>query len=154
MSVDSRSSDDIVPTSLTRDTPLVVLRIAGEARRLRILRRLIREIALEHGCSEACARDIVIAVDEACQNVIRHAYGGEGRGDVVVEVRSDGASIAFSIVDFAMPVNPNDVQPRCLDDIRPGGLGTHFINECMDDWCFREPPSGAGNCLWMVKKIQ
>ena len=154
MSVQSGSATHELSQELWTAAPRISLRVGAQARNLRILRRLVREAALECGCSDDCARDAVIAVDEACQNVIRHAYGNQDSGDVIVEIRSDGGYIVFSIVDFAAPVNPETVRPRALEDIRPGGLGTHFINECMDSWGFREPPQGAGNCLWMAKKME
>lgn len=154
MSVQSGQATRELSPELWQAPPRVSLRVGAQARNLRILRRLIRESMLECGCSDDCTRDAVIAVDEACQNVIRHAYGDTDSGDVIVEIRSDGEHIAFSIIDFAAPVDPETVHPRALDELRPGGLGTHFINECMDAWGFRQPPQGAGNCLWMAKKIE
>ena len=53
------------------------------------------------------------------------------------------------------PVDPfADEAPPEVDDVRPGGLGTHFIIECMDEAGFLPPPAGAGNRLWMAKKIE
>ncbi len=52
------------------------------------------------------------------------------------------------------PIDPKTVRPRDLDDVRPGGLGTHFIAEVMDDAKFERPPSGNGNLLIMVKRIE
>ena len=62
--------------------------------------------------------------------------------------------VVLDIVDFAPPVDPRRVKPRALDDVRPGGLGTHFISECMDECEFRAAPEGAGNRLWMAKRIE
>lgn len=135
------------------EDPVLTLRMRASVRNLRLLRRLVREAATDAGCGEACARDIVIAIDEACQNVIRHGYGGDGKGDLIVEVRRDDQTVVFNLIDFAEPVDPKTVKPRDLDEIRPGGLGTHFISECMDHWSFTTPPPGAGNCLSMTKRI-
>ena len=44
-------------------------------------------------------------------------------------------------------------QPRERDDLRPGGLGTHFIGEVMDEVEFMPPPADGGNLLRMVKRI-
>ena len=130
------------------------LRIPARADRLRLVRTVVTEAATANGCSESCTRDMVIAVDEACQNVIRHAYGGAPDGEISLEIRRDGERLVFSLVDFAAPVDVNAVKPRSLDEVRPGGLGTHFITECMDEAGFRPPPAGAGNSLWMAKKIE
>ena len=45
------------------------------------------------------------------------------------------------------------MKPRDLDDVRPGGLGTHFMAEVMDRVEFLTPPEGGGNLLRMVKRI-
>ena len=133
--------------------PVASLRVPARVASLKRVRRMVREAAAACGCSEACGRDVVIAVDEACQNVIRHAYGARGSGDIVVDVRRDGERIVVDIIDFAPPVDPAAIRSRPLDELRPGGLGTHFIRECMDRTEFRPPPPGAGNRLWMTKLI-
>jgi sigma-B regulation protein RsbU (phosphoserine phosphatase) len=134
--------------------PIVQVTIASRPDELRLVRSTVSEAAAICGCSEECVQDIVIAVDEACQNVIKHAYGGDPNGEVVIDVRRDGDRIAINIVDYAPPVDESTVRPRALDELRPGGLGTHFIAECMDDARFRSPPAGAGNRLWMIKRIK
>lgn len=121
---------------------------------LRLVRAVVSEAAVLCGCSENCVRDIVIAVDEACQNVIRHAYGGNPDGEILIDIRREGDRIAFNIIDFADPVDISKVKPRSLEELRPGGLGIHFISQCMDDARFKSPPEGAGNRLWMVKRIE
>ena len=55
--------------------------------------------------------------------------------------------------DFASPTDPDSMSPRDLDDIIPGGLGTHFIREIMDSSEFLPPPGGEGNLLQLTKKI-
>jgi sigma-B regulation protein RsbU (phosphoserine phosphatase) len=93
-------------------------------------------------------------VDEACQNVVRHAYGEHASGDMLVQMRRDGQRLVIDLVDFAPPVDIARIRPRPLEELRPGGLGTHFMNACMDACEFRTPPPGAGNRLWMVKTIR
>jgi len=133
---------------------VVSFRVPAEVPSLRLVRRLVREGASACGCGEACIRDVVIAVDEACQNVIRHAYGDTGHGDMVIELCRAGDRLVVNVLDFAPPVDASRVRPRALDELRPGGLGTHFIRMCMDASEFRQPPEGAGNRLWMEKKIE
>ncbi|MDH3316901.1 MAG: ATP-binding protein [Gammaproteobacteria bacterium] len=133
---------------------IVQIRVDSRPERLRLVRAVVGEAASLCGCSENCVRDIVIAVDEACQNVIRHAYGGNADGEILIDIRRDGDLIAFNIIDFADPVDVSKIKPRSLEELRPGGLGIHFISQCMDDARFRSPPNGAGNRLWMVKRIE
>ena len=133
---------------------VVQIRVDSRPETLRLVRTVVGEAAALCGCSENCVRDIVIAVDEACQNVIRHAYGGRPDGEILIDIRRQGDRIAFNVIDFADPVDVSKVKPRSLEDLRPGGLGIHFISQCMDDARFRDPPDGAGNRLWMVKRIE
>ena len=146
--------DPDVAADLDGGETIIRVRVPSRADRLRLVRTLVSEAAFANGCSDRCARDMVIAVDEACQNVIRHAYAGAPDGEISLEIRRSGDRLVFSLVDFGAPVDVDAVKPRALDEVRPGGLGTHFITECMDEAGFCPPPAGAGNCLWMAKKIE
>lgn len=132
----------------------VELRFEAKARELKRVRSAVKREALAAGCDENAAQDVMLAVDEACQNVIRHAYGEEREGDMVLRIEHQGRSLVISLVDFAPRVDPRKVKPRDLDDVRPGGLGTHLIQEVMDSAEFVEPPPGCGNLLKMVKRIE
>jgi sigma-B regulation protein RsbU (phosphoserine phosphatase) len=128
-------------------------RLPARARELRSLREEVRRHALAEGCGAECADDIVLAVDEACQNIIRHAYAGRD-GEIVIEIERVGPDLVISLRDFAPPVDPSRVKPRDLDDLRPGGLGTHLIRELMDCAGFAPPPPEGGNLFRMRKRIR
>ena len=133
---------------------LLVLRVAASVDQLRGIREAVREAVESCGCSAGCAADVVMAVDEACQNVIRHAYCGDPGGTIELEIEHCGEDLVISLRDFAPEVDPKKVRPRDLDEIRPGGLGTHLIREMMDSADFVRPESGGGNLLRMVKRIR
>lgn len=133
---------------------LVELRVPALPRELKRVRAALGEGVRACGASEGVARDVVMAVDEACQNVIRHAYGEGYRGDIVLEVDRVGDQLVISLIDFAPRTDPQRVRPRELDDVKPGGLGTFLIREVMDSAEFVEPPPGCGNLLKMVKRIE
>ena len=133
---------------------LMRLRVSAKANRLRLIRNAVRETSEFCGFSKTDVGDIVLAVDEACQNVIRHAYGGKGIGDISIELLQRSDAMIVMIRDFADPVDISKVKPRDLDDIRPGGLGTHLIQEVMDEVDFLPPPIDGGNLLRLVKKIK
>ena len=124
----------------------------AQPERLTDIRRAVAETANALGCPTPMVHDIVLAVDEACQNIIRHAYCGKA-GDIVVQVGRDDHHLVVRLIDYAPPVDVTKVCPRPLDDVRPGGLGTHFIREVMDEVTFLPPPAGAGNLLQMIKRI-
>lgn len=129
------------------------MRIASRPDRLRLVRAVVNEAGDATGCSGDCISQIVMAVDEACQNIIRHAYKGDPDGEIVVDIRRHDGAIAIHLLDFAAPVDISRIKPRRLDELKPGGLGTHFIQQCMDESGFLTPPAGTGNCLRLVKKI-
>ena len=133
---------------------ILELRTSAKAGELKRIRDAVRETTLAAGCGSECAADIVMAVDEACQNIIRHAYGKDRDGEIVLEIERQGDSLVLLLVDFAPRIDPTRVKPRDLDDVRPGGLGTHLIRKVMDSADFIEPPPGCGNLLRMVKRIE
>jgi sigma-B regulation protein RsbU (phosphoserine phosphatase) len=134
--------------------PLLKHRFPARAEELRSVREAVRREALGQGCAPECAGDIVMAVDEACQNIIRHAYAGRGDGEIVLEIGRAGEDLVVSLRDFAPPVDPARVRPRALDDLRPGGLGTHLIRELMDRADFAPTPPGGGKLFRMSKRIR
>jgi sigma-B regulation protein RsbU (phosphoserine phosphatase) len=136
------------------DGILLEFRIPARSDELWRMRAAVRECVEASGCSETPTADIVLAIDEACQNVIRHAYKGDPTGVIELEIRRKGDDLVFSLLDLAPEIDPSQVKPRDLDDVRPGGLGTHFIRKVMDRADFMPQPGSNGNLLRMVKRIE
>ena len=133
---------------------LCQLNLPGRAQSLGLVRRAVEAAATSCGFAKEQTQDIVLAVDEACQNVVRHAYGGRGEGDIVVDLRREQGEFQVLIRDFAAPVDVDQIKSRALDDVRPGGLGVHFIREVMDEMDYLPPPDGQGNLLRLKKTIR
>lgn len=136
-----------------RSKQLLQLRFPARAAELKRVREAVRGSLEGCGCSAKSTADIVLAIDEACQNIIRHAYHGDSDNVIELEVEQKGDGLVFSLADQAPAIDPSLVKPRDLDDIRPGGLGTHFIRRVMDEVEFLTPVSGSGNLLKMVRRI-
>ena len=96
---------------------------------------------------------LVLAVDEACTNVIRHAYGGECTRRIALHVARERDMLAFELRDQAPAVDPACLKPRDLSECRPGGLGLPFIDATMDDWTLEPAAEGQGNILRMHKRL-
>ena len=133
--------------------PLLELRFAARAEELRRVRDAVRAFALTQGCGPDCAGDIAMAVDEACQNIIRHGYRWDPHGTIELALERAGADLVVLLRDSAPTVDPARIRPRDLDDTRPGGLGTHLIRSVMDRAEFVTPAGGRGNELRLVKRI-
>jgi len=136
-----------------RSKRVLQLSFPARAAELKGIRDAVRDAVEGCGCCAESTADIVLAIDEACQNVIRHAYCGESDDLIELEIEQHGDDLVFSLADHAPAIDPSRVQPRDLDDIRPGGLGTHFIRRVMDEVEFQRPASGRGNLLKMVRRI-
>lgn len=108
---------------------------------------------------ESESRAIVRSVDEALANVIRHAY--KGRGGLPIEVTcrrllcgpDEKATKGLEIVlsDSGIAADPKKLRSRPLEEIRPGGLGLHFMKQSMDVVEFRR--KNGKNLLRMVKYL-
>lgn len=133
---------------------LAEVRVPARSDQLRVVRRIVRDALQGSAGIEEIIADVVLAVDEACQNVVRHAYSGLPPGDMVVQLFQADRKVVVRLMDFAPPVDVSRICPRDLGDLRPGGLGTYFIRAVMDTVEFRPPPPGAGNLLEMTKRIR
>lgn len=126
------------------------IEISSEPRLLHILRGVVRWRAKESGFSSQDAESLVMAVDEAAANVIRHTYGGRRDARLALEIRTYGDRIEFILEDWGPKVRLEQVHPRALDDVRPGGLGTFFIKSFLDA-TYYDDNFPEGNRLTMVK---
>ncbi len=131
---------------------ILARRFAARPDQLRRIRRALARALEGAGVDPDGAADTVLAVDEACQNVIRHGYRGAG-GDILLSVHCRQGELVIEIRDFAAPVDPARIRPRALDELRPGGLGTHFIRSVMDRVEYLPAERGRGNLLRMIRRI-
>ena len=133
--------------------PLLELRFPAQANRLKLVRGAIRAAARMCGFNDTAAQNIVLAVDEACQNIIVHGYKGREDGEIVLSLARRADGIQVCLVDSAPLVDPATIVPRALTDIKPGRLGSYFIREIMDTADYRPRPDGTGNLLEMFKRL-
>lgn len=128
------------------------IRFTSNAEHLADVRNRVRDTIQWLGLRQETLNCVVLAVNEACMNVIQHAYGPEHSGEIILEIFDNGNEILFRLTDFAPPVDKTKIRSRDLEDIRPGGLGVHLMNEVMDEVDFRNDPEGIGNVLVMKKR--
>lgn len=133
---------------------LFEIRFPAKPERLCLVRALVKRAAEVCGCGEDLGEKLVIAVNEACMNVIQHAYKEEEQGEIIMQINNNDSQILFRIMDFAKPVDLSRVESRDLKDVRPGGLGVHFIREIMDDYKMGHLEQGMGNYIEMKKNIR
>ncbi len=158
-----RQSDDITLMVIECDNtikerqhePRQLLELHFEARPdyLGDLRAQVRAATQQLGCSDQVISELVLAVNEACMNIMQHAYEGDCSGKIVLEIVGSPSEVEFILTDYACPADTDCIKPRDLDDIRPGGLGTHFMQSIMDSCDYGHLENRPGNYVRMKRKL-
>jgi len=140
---------------MTTAKRLLALQFPAQTEQLCTVRQKLREVLAPLAPGEAAeglVNCIVLAVGEACMNIIQHAYGKDEQGDIILEVEQQGDNMTFRLTDFAHhKTRAEEMRSRPLDELRPGGLGCHLINEIMDEVKLIDCDKDCGNVLQMKK---
>lgn len=106
------------------------------------------------GLHERAVYAVQMAVDEGCTNIIEHAYGGQGRGDIEITWRVSPDKLTVILRDYGRPFDPTSVPSPDLEtslkERNARGLGLYLIRRLMDEVEFEFRPD-SGNVLTMVK---
>ena len=99
--------------------------------------------------------ELVLAIAEAAQNIVKHGYKGikETTDRMEIKISLKDGELEIGFFDKGKKVVPENIQHRKLDDIKPGGLGTFFIKQIMDGAVFKKDQEGWVNHLVLTKKI-
>ena len=98
--------------------------------------------------------NIKLAVDESVSNIIKHSYKGEDENNKIeIKLELIKKKLSIHLFDNGTPVNQKNIQPRNLKDIKPGGLGSYFINEIMDEVKWETKSKDWVNHLILIKTI-
>ncbi|MEI6034144.1 MAG: ATP-binding protein [Verrucomicrobiae bacterium] len=124
------------------------IRFASDTCRLAEVREHVRTFLSGNGFDDCAVELLVLALDEACTNVIRHAYGHECK-PVHMEMTSLRSKVRFVLRDYGRTCDPEKIQGRALEDIRPGGLGVHIIRKAFDSVAYL--PQARGTRLVLEK---
>lgn len=122
------------------------------------VRAMVRSYLLNQGVAEDRVQEIVLAVDEACTNSIRHAYRGADDRPLELSLDSRDGWIELVLHDDGVPAPYERVRRKSEEDIiaealTPGGLGMHLIYNVFDDVEFT-PGAAAGNTVVMrLRKV-
>ena len=121
---------------------------------LKEIRSFAREALAKHDIFKSSSDDVVLALAEAAQNIVKHAYSGKPSGDTMrVEIQYQEKVLTMELFDKGMPVIPENIKPRKLTDIKAGGLGTFFIGQIMDEVVFKTTKEDWVNRLILTKRF-
>ena len=120
------------------------------------MRSALEKFCQHLGFDEEATHRVVLSVDEALTNVIRHAYDGDAEQPIEIDLTPLGDSgsegLSVRLRDYGKTVDPSKIRSRDLSDVRPGGLGVYIMNTCMDRVQYR-PAKGSGTELILVKYL-
>jgi anti-sigma regulatory factor (Ser/Thr protein kinase) len=117
---------------------------------LGLIRKVIQQVSHDGGFSEDEGRKLTLAVDEACSNVIKYSYDHDPTQTIVLTLIDSVDKLEVQIQDFGKCPDLESIKPRDLNEVKPGGLGTHFIRSIMDIVNY-DTTTEVGCILQMVK---
>lgn len=133
------------------------LNVPSSTANLAMIRDFVSNIGAQSGFTDDEVARLALAVDEACANVIEHAYSQEVTHDVMVRAIVDDDALRFEIVDSGRHFDPAQIQSEDVEELirqrKSGGLGLRLIRSIMDDVQYRIIP-GEKNELRMTKHLK
>jgi anti-sigma regulatory factor (Ser/Thr protein kinase) len=124
---------------------------------LQAVRGLVRGYIAGAGIVDERADEIVLAVDEACTNCIRHAYGSEENRRYTLECRSDRTGLEIEIRDYGTPMpaaalNEEEDAAPDPESLKPGGLGVQLMRRVFDDVSFSSGTDGGNRVIMRLNR--
>ena len=114
---------------MDRDVHLIV---RSDPKLLAPIRSLVRGWVESWDIDQKTTHDVVLAVDEACTNAIRHAYEGRNDGSVELTLHAGQDYLEFRVSDQGLPcpaecATRRPIKAKNADELEPGGLGIHWL---------------------------
>ncbi len=132
-------------------TETVTITVPSHPKFLYVIRSAVYPLVIEAGFPKREARKIVLAVDEACSNIIKYAYEGDATKSIQLRVSLDQQRLLVELTDTGKKTDMSKITSRKLDDVQPGGLGTHIIGAVFDTVTY-DTQGVTGTVLTLIKK--
>lgn len=134
------------------------MRVSADASQLLSLATFASAAAKEAGFDRKQTWRIELAVDEACSNIIEHAYAGQKGGWITLKIAIEPNEwMQIVLEDQGKGFDPTKIAPvaptTSLDHVRIGGMGVHMMRTIMDEVKFEFKIPYVGNRLTMIKKV-
>jgi anti-sigma regulatory factor (Ser/Thr protein kinase) len=125
--------------------------LTSHPRYLPVIRAALSELGSVCGLPEKDCRALILAIDEALANTIRHAYGGATDRQIEVNCQVSADRLEVAILDQGDPPDPARLAGDLPDEIALGGRGMHIIRTVMDEVCYERVP--GGNQVRLIKQL-
>ena len=133
----------------------IQIRVDSDPVHLCVVRSAVETAAENFGLPEGDCDKLVLAVDEAMTNIIRHGYHGKSDQPIWVTlspVNQNGrVGIEVVIDDETEHVDPAAIKPKPRDPTKPGGLGVAIIQQSVDQCAYQCRSEGKGIRLTLRK---
>jgi serine/threonine-protein kinase RsbW len=132
------------------------LRINSKTENLSLIRDFVSEKALNAGIPMDTVEKIMLAVDEACTNIIKHAYKSSPDGEIIINIDYNEKKFTITIIDYGKSFEPDRVPlpnlQKYYHEHKVGGLGIYLMKSLMDDVKYTSVP-GKYNQVLLSKNI-
>ncbi len=131
--------------------------VKSRTENLSLIRDFISSKVSETGISNEEVENIMLAVDEACTNIIKHAYKSHPDGKIIIKVDYNSDKLLITIIDYGNTFDPLVVPDPDLQKYyrngKVGGLGMYLMKSLMDDVKYTTVP-GKYNKVLLSKRIK
>lgn len=127
------------------------LEFSSHTGNLALMRNFVRGFLNDLPFSERDRTLMILGVDEACTNIIRHAYHLQDDQLIALSLEAQSGCVCLRLRDYGTQPEPENLRHRKREVIKPGGLGLHLIRTVFDhvDYVLRS----QGTELVMTKRI-
>jgi serine/threonine-protein kinase RsbW len=131
------------------------LQVTADLEALKEVRHFVEKTAVARINNPQTISDIVLAVDEALTNIIRHGYNNQP-GKIEITISCQQNQFTIRLYDWSANFDPTQVALPDLDtplsQRKPGGMGVHIMRQLTDDLQYQILPDGR-NELTLIKEI-
>jgi anti-sigma regulatory factor (Ser/Thr protein kinase) len=130
---------------------LLALNLPAEERLVPAARSAIAGFLLAVGVSEDTVDDIVLAIDEACSNVLQHAFppGYPGTYELRADLRPE--EVVVEVADHGVGFEAMELRSGGMLD--PSGRGLDIMRRVMTSVEVESPRQGGGTRLRLRKRL-
>lgn len=132
------------------------LNVKSKTENLSEIRDFVSNAAKDFGFNQSAIENIILAVDEACTNIIKHAYKYNAEGEIVITIHFKDSKFSIEIKDYGNTFEPDSVPAPDLkkyyEQHRVGGLGMYLMKTLMDEVQYDSVP-GKYNKVRLSKKL-
>ncbi|HSD64009.1 MAG TPA: ATP-binding protein [Ignavibacteriaceae bacterium] len=132
------------------------LKVKSRTENLSVIREFIQSAAVQVGMNPGITEDVMLAVDEACTNIIKHAYKSVPDGEIFLKLKYSDHKFTIKIIDYGNSFHPENVPDPDLQKYynqhRVGGLGMYLMKTLMDEVKYSSVP-GKYNQVYLTKYL-